>query len=56
MGQQYLTDAWKFWDIHDLKGHNTNTSIDRSFTNQNRGKKNNQKAPFYKQLTNRNTE
>jgi glutamine cyclotransferase len=39
MGQQYLTDAWKFWDIHDLKGHNTNTSIDRSFTNQNRGKK-----------------
>ena len=34
---------------------NTNTSIDRSSTNQNRGKGTNQKSPFHKQLTNRNT-
>jgi glutamine cyclotransferase len=46
MGQQYPTDAWKFWDIYDLKGHNTNTSIDRSFTNQNRGKKTIRKLHF----------
>jgi hypothetical protein len=39
-----------------LKGRNTNTSIDRSFTNQNRGKGTNQKGPFHKPLTNRNTE
>jgi hypothetical protein len=39
-----------------LKGQNTNTSIGRSLTNQNRGKGTNQKAPFHKQLTNRNTE
>ena len=42
-----------------LKGQNTNTfctSIDRWSTNQNRGKGTNQKAPFHKQLTNRNTE
>jgi hypothetical protein len=39
-----------------LKGQNTNISIDRSSTNQNRGKGTNQKAPFHKQLTNRNTE
>ena len=39
-----------------LKGQNTNTSIDRSSTNQNRGKGTNQKAPLHKQLTNRNTE
>jgi hypothetical protein len=58
MGQQYPTDAWKFWDIYHafLKGQNTNTSIDRSSTNQNRGKGTNQKSPFHKQLTNRNTE
>ena len=36
-----------------LKGQNTNTSIDRSFTNQNRGKGTNRKAHFPKQLTNR---
>ena len=55
MGQQY---GWKFWDIYHafLKGQNTNTSIDRSSTNQNRGKGTNQKAPFHKQLANRNTE
>jgi hypothetical protein len=39
-----------------LKGQNTNTSIDRSSTNENRGKETNQKAPFHKQLTNRNIE
>jgi hypothetical protein len=39
-----------------LKGHNTNTSIERSSTNQIRGKGTNQKVPFHKQLTNRNTE
>ena len=39
-----------------LKGQNTNTSIDRSSTNHNRGKGTNQKAPFHKQLANRNTE
>ena len=58
MVQQYPTNAWKFWDIYHafLKGQNTNTSIDRSSTNQNRGKGTNQKAPLHKQLTNRNTE
>jgi hypothetical protein len=39
-----------------LKGQNTNTLIDLSFTNQNRGKGTDQKAPFHKQLTNRKTE
>jgi hypothetical protein len=39
-----------------LKRQNTNTSIDRSSTNQNRVKGTNQKAPFHKQLANRNTE
>ena len=39
-----------------LKGRITNTSIDRSFTNQNRGKGTYQKVPFHKPLTNRNTE
>ena len=39
-----------------LKGPNTNTSIDRSSTNHNRGKGTNQKSPVHKQLTNRNTE
>jgi hypothetical protein len=39
-----------------LKGQNTNTSIDRSSTNQNKGKGTNQKSPFHKQLTNRNKE
>jgi hypothetical protein len=39
-----------------LKVQNTNTSIDRSFSNQNKEKGTNQKAPFHKQLTNRNTE
>jgi hypothetical protein len=57
MGQHYSmhgsfgTFTMLFW-----KGKNTNTSIDRSYTNENIGKWTNQKAPFHKQLTNRNTE
>ena len=57
MGQQYPTDAWKFWDIYHavLKGTEYEY-FNRSSTNQNRGKGTNQKSPFHKQLTNRNTE
>ena len=49
MGQQYPMDALKFgtFTILFLQGQNTNTSIDRSFTNQNRGKETNQKASFH---------
>ena len=57
MEKQYPTDAWKFGTFTMLliKSKNTNTSIDRSYTNENIGKGTNQKAPFHKQLTNRNT-